>query len=137
MLIGPGRWGTSTPSLGVPVSFAEIAGASVLCEVNIMHDSLVPDLSLGTHFFNEMVEMNILYIAYFAERSDNRLDRKFFEETSNRLKDLLPEAGAWQHVVRVLDSADAGRLKMLCLYADSVGQTAELMSIPIPGGKKT
>jgi len=51
MLVGPGRWGTSMPSLGVPVSFAEINTASVVCELALMHEGLVPDVSLGTHFF--------------------------------------------------------------------------------------
>ena len=50
LLLGPGRWGTSMPSLGVPVSFAEINTVSVLCESSLMHAGLVPDVSLGTHF---------------------------------------------------------------------------------------
>lgn len=63
MLIGPGRWGTSMPSLGVPVSFAEINTAAVLCELTVMHAGLIPDVSLGTHFFNDLVEMDMLYLA--------------------------------------------------------------------------
>jgi hypothetical protein len=43
----PGRWGTTTPSLGVPVSFAEINNISVLCEIVAMRDDLIPDVSLG------------------------------------------------------------------------------------------
>jgi len=65
MLLGPGRWGTTTPSLGVPVSFAEINTISALCEIVAMREDLVPDVSLGTHFFNELVEMDILYLALF------------------------------------------------------------------------
>lgn len=69
MLIGPGRWGTTTPSLGVPVSFAEIDTATVLCEIVAMREDLVPDVSLGTHFFNDLVEMDVLYWRSFpAER---------------------------------------------------------------------
>ncbi len=73
MLIGPGRWGTSTPALGVPVHVADISDAAVLMEVDIMHDGLVPDLSLGTHVFHEMVELDMLYVAHFSARSRNRL----------------------------------------------------------------
>ena len=46
MLIGPGRWGTSSPSLGIPVTFTEIGHASAICEVVAMHERLIPDVSL-------------------------------------------------------------------------------------------
>lgn len=64
LLIGPGRWGTTTPSLGVPVRFAEIAGVEAICEVMDLGDGVVPDVSLGTHFFNDLVEEEILYLAH-------------------------------------------------------------------------
>ena len=44
VLLGPGRWGTSTPSLGVPVTFAELRSAYAICEIDTMHEGLVPDL---------------------------------------------------------------------------------------------
>lgn len=65
MLIGPGRWGTSSPELGVPVRFADIAGASVLVEVAEMDGEMVPDLSYGSHFFQDLVETEIAYVALF------------------------------------------------------------------------
>ncbi|MHB1034784.1 MAG: PEP/pyruvate-binding domain-containing protein [Pirellulales bacterium] len=103
MLIGPGRWGTTTPSLGVPVSFAEVNNISVLCEIVAMREDLVPDVSLGTHFFNELVEMDILYLALFPGRKSNAWNRDFFEKSPNRLTELVPEAGRWADVVRVID----------------------------------
>ena len=75
MLIGPGRWGTTTPSLGVPVCFAEIDTVSVLCEIVAMREDLVPDVSLGTHFFNDLVEMDMLYLALFPGRQGQLLER--------------------------------------------------------------
>ena len=68
MLLGPGRWGTSDPFLGIPVAFAEINRAAVLCEIVAMHEHLVPDVSLGTHFLNELVETDMLYLALFPQR---------------------------------------------------------------------
>ncbi|RBW52163.1 PEP/pyruvate-binding domain-containing protein [Marinobacter sp. F3R11] len=65
MLIGPGRWGTSSPELGVPVRFADIAGVSVLVEVAEMEGDMVPDLSYGSHFFQDLVETGIAYVALF------------------------------------------------------------------------
>ncbi len=81
MLIGPGRWGTTTPSLGVPVSFAEIDAARILCEIVAMREDLVPDVSLGTHFFNDLVEMDMLYLALFPGRQGNSWSEAFFEKT--------------------------------------------------------
>jgi hypothetical protein len=103
MLVGPGRWGTTTPSLGVPVCFAEIATVSVLCEIVAMRDDLVPDVSLGTHFFNDLVEMDILYMALFPRRDGNSWSRAFFEQSPNRLAELLPDESRWSDVVRVID----------------------------------
>jgi len=65
MLLGPGRWGTTTPSLGVPVTFAEISRATALVEVAYEGGNLIPELSFGTHFFQDLVETDIFYVALF------------------------------------------------------------------------
>ncbi len=70
MLVGPGRWGTTTPSLGVPVHFNEIAGAAVLCEVTYPAGDFRPELSYGSHFFQDLVESGIFYVAVFDDRDD-------------------------------------------------------------------
>jgi hypothetical protein len=110
LLIGPGRWGTSTPSLGVPVNFSEINHIALLCELEVMHDTLTPDISLGTHFFNELVEMNMLYFALFPKRSGNRMDAGVFDESPNRLADYAPNGSAWSEVVRVIEPPEPVRL---------------------------
>jgi hypothetical protein len=122
MLIGPGRWGTHSPSLGIPVSFAEISGASAICEVVAMHERLIPDVSLGTHFFNDLVEHEMLYVAYFPKKADNHLDAAWFEGAPNQLLDLVPSAGALEKVVRVIDCDAAGG--HIWLRADSTTQAA-------------
>jgi pyruvate, water dikinase len=106
MLIGPGRWGTTTPSLGVPVSFSEIDTVKVLCEVAVMHEGLVPDVSLGTHFFNDLVEMDMLYLAVYPEREGVVFKTDFFEKGENLLVRLVPGAAAFEKVIRVIDSAE-------------------------------
>ncbi len=104
MLLGPGRWCTSSPSLGVPTSFGEIDTVSVICEIAVMHDNLRPEVSLGTHFFSELVETRMLYFAIIPEREGNRLRREFFDESPNRLAELLPGEAKWEHAVRVIDA---------------------------------
>ncbi len=64
-LIGPGRWGTTTPSMGVPVRFSEIAGMAALVEVAFEAEALAPELSYGSHFFQDLVETGIFYAGVF------------------------------------------------------------------------
>jgi pyruvate, water dikinase len=85
LAIGPGRWGTHMASLGVPVRFSEISHMTPICELMMMHEFLTPDVSLGTHFFGELVEMNILYFALFPGREGNRLNLDALMAAPNRL----------------------------------------------------
>ena len=122
MLVGPGRWGTSTSLLGVPVSFAEISTVSILCEIVAMRDDLIPDVSLGTHFFSELIEAEMLYLALFPNRKHNLLNQTFFEESSNSLVQLLPDAQRYKNVVRVINASDLADGVTVTLYADTFNQ---------------
>jgi hypothetical protein len=129
MLLGPGRWGTSSPSLGIPVSFADIDRVSALCEIVAMREDLVPDVSLGTHFLSELVEMDMLYLALFPKQGENYICSEFFEESPSVLLDLVPSAEKWRDGVKVIDprnstvdgapaklSADAVEQKVICYF---------------------
>jgi pyruvate,water dikinase len=122
MMLGPGRWGTTTPSLGIPARFADINTVSVLVEIVAMRDDLVPDVSLGTHFLNELIEMDILYLALFPMRQDNYLNKEFFASAPNRLADVAPEEARWAPMVRIIDAADL-KGAALKLHANTLKQT--------------
>jgi hypothetical protein len=123
MLLGPGRWGTSCPFLGIPVVFAEISHVAVLCEIVAMRENLVPDVSLGTHFLNELIEMDMLYLALFPRKGDNRLKDEVFEQVPNRLQDYVPDAGRWTETVKVVTASDlTGGEGALFLVADALTQ---------------
>ena len=124
MLLGPGRWGTRTPSLGVPVCFAEIDTVSVLCEIVAMGTAIVPDVSLGTHFFNDLVEANMLYIALYPDRKGNSLNEGFFTEQTNRLAAVLPDDECWTEVVQVIDVPASPEGRSLYLNANCLTQKA-------------
>lgn len=121
-LLGPGRWGTTTPSLGVPVSFTEINTVSILCELAAMHEGLVPDISLGTHFFNDLVEMDMLYLAVYPDRDGYIHNRQLLAATSNRLTDLLPDAASWAETVRVIEGTKAGNRGSIVLNVNALEQ---------------
>jgi hypothetical protein len=103
ILIGPGRWGTTTPSLGIPVGFHEISNIAVLVEVAYEGGNLMPELSFGTHFFQDLVEGDILYVAIFPTKSGVTFNKDRLYELPNRLADLLPESSKYADVVRVCD----------------------------------
>lgn len=124
MLVGPGRWGTSTTAMGVPVTFREIKNASILVELAVMHEGLVPDVSLGTHFFNDIVEMDMLYFAVFPERQGNAFNEDFFLEKNNNLKTLLPSKGNWEDTIIVLENSTESSGKAMYLHSDSINQQA-------------
>ena len=104
LLMGPGRWGSSSPELGIPVSFNEINKVAVLCEIAYMREGLIPDVSLGTHFFNDLVEMDMLYLAIYPEKANNILNIELLKNEKNQLLELLPDATAWEHIVHVVDN---------------------------------
>jgi len=106
LLVGPGRWATSSPELGVPVTFNDISSVSIVCEIVAMRGDIVPDVSLGTHFFGELVEMEMLYFAMFPNRSDSILNADWIHAQPNRLADLLPDDAQWSHAIRVIDITD-------------------------------
>lgn len=130
MLLGPGRWGTSSPELGIPVVFSDISRVSVLCEIVAMHEHLVPDVSLGTHFLNELVENNMLYLALFPKQGDNFINEEFFRQGRNRLLDLIPSAEKWAQTVQVIETTDLP--SGIRLRADAVEQKVICYLTPEP-----
>ena len=68
MLIVPGRVGTTSPELGVPTSFADISAFEIICEMEETRAGYNPELSYGSHIFQDLVEAEILYTAVFHDQ---------------------------------------------------------------------
>ena len=113
MLIGPGRWGTTTPSLGVPINFAEINKTTVLVEVAYEGGNLMPELSFGTHFFHDLVESNIFYAAIFPQREGVTFNRDKLLEMPNLMSDFLPDDKEYESVIKVYEP-DSNALNIVC-----------------------
>ncbi len=112
ILLGPGRWGTTTPSLGVPVNFAEISRITVLAEIAYEGGNLMPELSFGTHFFHDLVESNIFYVALFPQKESVVLNKERLLRMHNLLADVLPEDSKYDDVIRVYD-VDSEQLQIM------------------------
>lgn len=127
LLIGPGRWGTSTPSLGVPVLFSEINNIAVLGEVAYPKAGYLPEVSFGTHFFQDLVESEIFYVALFPERDGVVFQTELLNKYENILPKLVPRKASLQDVIKVYDVdqhgatlqiiADTMKQKVICLFS--------------------
>jgi hypothetical protein len=103
ILLGPGRWGTTTPAMGIPVTFSEINNITAIGEIAYQDGSLIPDLSFGTHFFQDMVEMDIFYVAIYPEKDGVIFNTAWMKKQPNILTDLMPDDGRFADVVHVYD----------------------------------
>lgn len=112
MLLGPGRWGTSTPAMGVPITFSEINNLTALAEVAFTSGNLMPELSFGSHFFQDLVEADIFYMALFPENKNCFINSDWLEKQPNALEGLLPTCARYKHVVKVFRN-DASRLQLM------------------------
>lgn len=110
LLIGPGRWGTSTPRLGVPVRFAEINAMTAIAEVAFSAGGLHPELSFGTHFFQDLVEMGIFYVGLDPERTGSLLNTRLLHSLPNLLPLRLHEDAHLASIVRIVDLPKGYRL---------------------------
>ena len=79
MLIVPGRVGTSSPELGVPTAFSDISGFEIICEVEESKAGYNPELSYGSHIFQDLVEAQILYTAAFQSKKTVRFAPEILE----------------------------------------------------------
>jgi hypothetical protein len=88
--VGPGRWGTSTPNLGVHVAYGDIYNTRALVELSGSEVGTDPEPSFGTHFFQDLMEAHIFPLAVNLDDKEAVFNRKFFFETPNRLDE-------WRH----------------------------------------
>ena len=111
ILIGPGRWGTSNPQLGVPVQYGEIAGASVIVEMAT--ESLSPELSYGTHFYADMVASGVLYLP-FNESAGDYFNRDLLDEQRTVYSDAFIRHVHFQEGLDVYVDGK-GKKSLICL----------------------
>jgi hypothetical protein len=103
LMMGPGRWGSGNIDLGVNVTYADIDNAAVLVEVALEEAGHVPEVSYGTHFFQDLVEGQIIYLPVYPDDAATEFQRKFFETAPNILSELLPHAVEYDSILRLID----------------------------------
>jgi pyruvate,water dikinase len=117
ILMGPGRWGSRGDiKLGVNVTYSDINNTAVLIEIARKKGNYLPDLSFGTHFFQDLVESSIRYLPMYPDDKGIIFNEKFLNKSYNILKDILPEYEYLSNVLKVIDipqAADGHTMKVL------------------------
>lgn len=151
ILMGPGRWGSRGDiKLGVSVTYSDINNTAMLIEIARMRREYVPELSFGTHFFQDLVEADIRYLPLYPDDRGNIFNESFFKESPNILAGLLPESAHLSEAVKVIDVPactgghvlkvlmNAEENKAVALFAKPSGTRAEKERTVLPkSGKDT
>ncbi|MCG3136762.1 MAG: hypothetical protein HJJLKODD_00598 [Phycisphaerae bacterium] len=104
ILMGPGRWGSRGDiKLGVRVTYSDINNTAMLIEIARQKGDYTPDLSFGTHFFQDLVESSIRYLPLYPDERGVVFNETFLRHSSNMLCDLLPDYSHLASVIYVLD----------------------------------
>lgn len=101
--IGPGRWGTSNPDLGIHIGYGDIYNTRALVELAGEGVGSAPEASFGTHFFQDLVESKIYPLAIYLEDDGVIFNRDFFYETPNALLDVIPEDASLLDCLRLIE----------------------------------
>jgi pyruvate,water dikinase len=132
ILIGPGRWGSRGDiKLGVNVTYSDINNTSMLVEVAQQKGNYLPELSFGTHFFQDLVESSIRYLPIYPDDPKSQFNEKFFLGAQNILSDILPEFGYLAETVRVIDVPKASGGLVINIYMNrEVEEAIGILSEP-------
>ncbi|MCB2211691.1 nucleotidyltransferase domain-containing protein [bacterium] len=120
ILMGPGRWGSRGDiKLGVSVTYSEINNTAMLIEVARQKGNYVPDLSFGTHFFQDLVEASIRYLPLYPDDSKVLFNERILTQSYNMLAELLPEYGDLDKVLKLIHVPRSLSGKILKVYMNA------------------
>jgi hypothetical protein len=102
ILVGPGRWGSSDPMQGVPVTYADIFNTRALVEVASNKGGFSSEPSYGTHFFQDLVESQIFPLAIHPEESGDQLNLDFIKQAENQISKFIPEQNKASRCIKLI-----------------------------------
>ena len=106
LLMTPERVGTSSPELGVPVTFRSISNFSAVCEISDSRAGYMPELSYGSHMFQDLVEAQILYGAVYNDRRTLAYNPDLFRNLPDLFGQICPERPELAQMVQVREADD-------------------------------
>lgn len=132
VLMGPGRWGSRGDiKLGVSVTYSEINNTASLIEIARKKGNYVPDLSFGTHFFQDLVEANIRYLPLYPDDPGVVFNETFLMTSPNILPNLLPDFAHLANVIRLIDvpKTTGGQILRILLNAE-LDEAIGMLAVP-------
>jgi hypothetical protein len=121
-MFGPGRWGSNDINLGVRVGYQDINRTRFLAEIAFEENGFTPEVSLGTHFFSDLVEAGIIPIALYPDQAENVFREQFLLEMPNSLSTLVSQYAAYDSVVRVVHVPTCTAGRYLQVFQDAQRQ---------------
>ncbi|HDR16312.1 MAG TPA: hypothetical protein ENN79_12675 [Desulfobacteraceae bacterium] len=118
VLMGPGRWGSSDINLGVRVTYSSINKTRLLMEIAFTKDDSTPEVSCGTHFFQDLVEADIAIVSVFPDDPDSNLNESFLLDAPSLLAETAPGYEKYGQTVRVIHVPSACEGDYLHVYLD-------------------
>ena len=108
LLMVPGRIGTTSPELGVPTAFADISEFAAICEVSNSKAGYNPELSYGSHFFQDLVESGILYNAIFENEKTIAYRPELLAGCDDIFREIVKDGDGLEGIVHVYDTSALG-----------------------------
>lgn len=130
--VGPGRWGTVNPDLGVFVSYSDINNSAALVELSGKGVGPAPDPSLGTHFFQDLMEANIFPLAVCLDHAGATFNRDFFYQTENAAGAYLPANKPLPDCLRLIEVSAYRKSQHLELVMDD--EQGQAIAYLVPDG---
>ena len=132
-LMGPGRWGSNDINLGVRVSYSDINSTRLLVEIAFARDGYTPEVSYGTHFFQDLVEADIAIMPLFPDTKGSMLNEAFLLGSRNAITDVDAGLAALADVIRVIHVPSVLDGKLLHVFLDAESQKGIGMFAPAAG----
>jgi Pyruvate phosphate dikinase, AMP/ATP-binding domain len=104
--VGPGRWGSLNTDLGVYVCYSDICRTGALVEVSGKGVGVAPEPSLGTHFFQDLMEAQIFPLAVNLDEPETIFNMDFFYSSPNYLGKWINCSEEISQTVRVIEVSD-------------------------------
>jgi pyruvate,water dikinase len=132
ILMGPGRWGSRGDiKLGVNVTYSDINNTAILIEIARKKGNYIPELSFGTHFFQDLVESSIRYLPLYPDDGDVIFNEEFLLRTRSIFSELLPDFSRLSDTIRVIDVSKNTDSSVLCVLMNAeLGEAVAYLKDP-------
>jgi len=122
VLMGPGRWGSNDINLGVRVTYSNINNTNLLVEIAFAKEGYTPEVSYGTHFFQDLVEADIWVTPLFPDDPGAYFKEEFILSAENLLSSICPDLRDCEQVVRVIRVPSVRGGDYLHVYMDATNR---------------